>query len=422
MFGWGADNFVYVYDKYQVGAHSVAPLLYDRSHNVFLDWFVHGGILSGCCYIFLWGTLLWYIWKTTLSQHQKAILTAWWIGSIIYLFLNIDNLPNWILFIFIALYVLNNLPSTHVYRIADKRLLNLLGAACVISGFCLFTQSVNDTFQAYLLTRKFAATTNPETKLDIIKTLIEKNASANYTMVSPIYDYAFTIRNSDMALNLKNDYNRYAFYFIENEIRKRPASVYLLTKLAGLNTGSKNYAGAIRNFQSIIAINPANPGPYVQLGKLYFYFKRYREAYAYFDRAERKVPFAETTLMKIRVRSLLDSAYNFEPDLLQLSGDDRIKNVFLIGTIFREANRLPDYVRWIWKGGYYAKNGASATVLYEFATSAYAIGDMSTLRQVLTMYAYSYGCSPQFASDVLVLATNGVDPSPKLLEYQRYCK
>jgi O-antigen ligase/tetratricopeptide (TPR) repeat protein len=420
--GWGMDNFIYVFDKYQPAHTSTVSLVYDRSHNVFLDWFIHGGVLAGCGYIVLWIMLLLGIRRTTLTSHKKAVLVAWWFSSVFFLFLNIDNLTNWLFLIIISLYVLTNLPPSRVSFIANKYSLFAFSIGALIYSFCLFVFNLKPITNEYCIARQFD-TDDYNKKLFVLKKLVGKESPANFTMSTPIYDYFYEVSQSDLPSHQKAAYHTLAIDFIKQQIENKPPSVYLLGILAGMYTQLKNYESAIRIYNTIIKINPVNALPHYQLGHLFFSLDQYQKAYLSFSKAEKIAPaFGEATLLKIRMNALLDTAYDYEPDLMAVPADVRTKNAHLVGDIFRVRREYSRYVYWMWKGGFPAETGATPLILYEFATSAYAAGDMTTFGKVLTMYSDNFECSPAFAVDMLALVERGIDPSDKLWTYKNYRK
>jgi len=422
LVGWGSDNFIYLYDKYQQDTASTSPVLYDRSHNVFLDWFVHGGVVSGSCYILLWLALVWCIRQTTLDSHKKALLMAWWAGSVIYLFFNIDNLINWLLLSIVSLYVLANCPPEHLFISTNRRLLKGLCFASVLCTGCMAYFSLIPVVQSYIIARQFD-TADFNGKLTSLENLSKRDSPADFTMAKPIYEYCYEVLASDLPEAQKNNYTSLATKFLENQIKKRPPSIHLLSLTADLYAQLHEPELAVSKYREIIRINPAIQLPYFQLGRLFFSLHDYQLAYTYFEEAERhlRIP-GEATLMKISTKALLDSTYQFEQDLFSVPADERIKNAYLIGTIFRHAKKYTAYMNWIWNGGYHSDAGTTPLVLYEFATTAYTAGDMQTFRQVLAMYEVNYGCSPAFTTNILALVDKGVDPSSTLWTYKSYCR
>jgi O-antigen ligase len=71
IFGWGQENFSYIFNKYYVPSMYDQEQWFDRTHNEFLDWFVSGGIPAALLYILLFVFAVWAIVRSQLSVPSK---------------------------------------------------------------------------------------------------------------------------------------------------------------------------------------------------------------------------------------------------------------------------------------------------------------------------------------------------------------
>ncbi len=60
ILGWGQENFSYVFNKYYDPALYGAEPWYDRTHNIFFDWLIAGGVLGLLAYLAILISSLWY--------------------------------------------------------------------------------------------------------------------------------------------------------------------------------------------------------------------------------------------------------------------------------------------------------------------------------------------------------------------------
>jgi len=112
ILGWGQENFSYVFNKYYDPALYGAEPWYDRTHNIFLDWLITGGILGLLAYL---SVLLCALWYTVLKplyirfkdvQYEYKPFTVYEQALILgllsaYMFHNLfvfDNLASWIFY------------------------------------------------------------------------------------------------------------------------------------------------------------------------------------------------------------------------------------------------------------------------------------------------------------------------------------
>ncbi len=107
LLGWGQDNYILVFNKYyDPGMYAQEPW-FDRSHNVFFDWLITGGILALLAYLSLFGIAFYYLFRAgnNFSIAEKSTLLGLLAG---YFFQNIfvfDNLTSYILFYSVLAYI-----------------------------------------------------------------------------------------------------------------------------------------------------------------------------------------------------------------------------------------------------------------------------------------------------------------------------
>jgi O-antigen ligase/tetratricopeptide (TPR) repeat protein len=112
ILGWGQENFSYVFNKYFDPALYVAEPWYDRTHNIFMDWLITGGVVGLVAYLSILATALWYAQiRPVLVRLSKGVTAAspfsvseqaLLLGLLAaYMFHNLfvfDNLASWIFY------------------------------------------------------------------------------------------------------------------------------------------------------------------------------------------------------------------------------------------------------------------------------------------------------------------------------------
>ncbi len=112
ILGWGQENFSYVFNKYYNPALYAAEPWYDRTHNIFMDWLIAGGVVGLVAYLSILATALWYAQiRPVLVRLRKGINVtsvftvpeqALLVGLLAaYMFHNLfvfDNLASWIFY------------------------------------------------------------------------------------------------------------------------------------------------------------------------------------------------------------------------------------------------------------------------------------------------------------------------------------
>lgn len=126
VLGWGQDNFGYVFAKYYDPRMYAQEQWFDRSHNVFMDWLVAGGILALLGYLALFGSSIYMLWRRNphmtepWSVSEKAVLTGLFIAYFIHNIFVFDNLISYILFFTLIAYI-HERSVRHVHEKAEHK-------------------------------------------------------------------------------------------------------------------------------------------------------------------------------------------------------------------------------------------------------------------------------------------------------------
>lgn len=113
ILGWGQDNFPYVFAKYYNPEMYAQEQWFDRTHNVFFDWLIAGGILGLLSYLGLFFALIYVLWKKTVLNKgnvlydilEKSVITGLLVAYFVHNFFIFDNLASYILFFVLLAYV-----------------------------------------------------------------------------------------------------------------------------------------------------------------------------------------------------------------------------------------------------------------------------------------------------------------------------
>ncbi len=108
LLGYGQDNFTYIFARKFDPAkmYNLEPW-YDRSHDVFFDWLVAGGVLGLVSYLSLFFFAFYLMWKhgSEMPLRERAIITGALVGYFIHNIFVFDNLTSYILFFMILAYI-----------------------------------------------------------------------------------------------------------------------------------------------------------------------------------------------------------------------------------------------------------------------------------------------------------------------------
>ena len=106
ILGWGPENFNLVFNKYYEPSLYAQEQWFDRSHNIFVDWLVQGGILGLLAYISLFASVLYVIWRrrSDFTVEEKAVLTGLLAAYVFQNLFVFDNLYSYIMFFSVLAY------------------------------------------------------------------------------------------------------------------------------------------------------------------------------------------------------------------------------------------------------------------------------------------------------------------------------
>lgn len=113
ILGWGQDNYMYVFSKYNDARMYAQEPWFDRTHNVFMDWLIAAGMLGLIAYLALYVGAIWMMWfskggrahKSSNDLLEKSLLTGLLIAYFIHNVFVFDNLISYILFFIVLAYI-----------------------------------------------------------------------------------------------------------------------------------------------------------------------------------------------------------------------------------------------------------------------------------------------------------------------------
>ncbi len=107
LFGWGQENFNFVFNKYYDPRMFGQEEWFDRTHDVVLDWLIAGGLVGFLAYAGMFVALFYYIWRkeSLLRLSEKSIFTGMISAYIFHNIFVFDNLISYIIFFTILAYI-----------------------------------------------------------------------------------------------------------------------------------------------------------------------------------------------------------------------------------------------------------------------------------------------------------------------------
>lgn len=114
ILGWGQDNYFYVFAKYNDARMYAQEPWFDRTHNVFMDWLIAGGILGLLAYLGLYIVAIYMMWSKKVKKYngetsddflEKALFTGLLVAYFIHNIFVFDNLISYMLYFIVLAYI-----------------------------------------------------------------------------------------------------------------------------------------------------------------------------------------------------------------------------------------------------------------------------------------------------------------------------
>jgi O-antigen ligase/tetratricopeptide (TPR) repeat protein len=291
LFGHGQDNFLYVFSKHfdpRMGAYEP---WYDRSHNVFFDWLIAGGILGLIGYLALYGVSFYVLWirknaKEIFGESERIIWTGFFVAYFIFNLFVFDNIVSYILFVFILAYL-----TWRSY--ADKGALNT-GLSKSVAGCIAGALVVIGLLGIIFLVYKPWSTA---------RTLIQGMQYSDAALAAPtdaqaqawskqLTGTAYT--KAELLTLARGKFEQATQYPLgRTEAREQLAQklISIINNQSVTNEEKNIWAKlALEQLEDEIKRDPTNPRTYQLVGSLLLQFGKYKEALVYLDQAQKLAP------------------------------------------------------------------------------------------------------------------------------------
>lgn len=299
ILGWGQENYYLVFQKYFNPKLADSEPWFDRSHNIFLDWLVHAGILGVGAFFSIIGAAFYVLWRglkrETVSPWEGIIFVAALVSYFSQNLFVFDNLNTYLMFFAILAYI-NNRTSGFIYKVAGKspltsaypreRFFAVAMASLliiVISGYYLHVQPMkrsNAIIQALIVSQQGGS---GDQIIDSFKKALSYKGFGATEVREQLATVARDVQQKD---NLSPEERKRIVGFAGEEMRKEIAIsakdvkhiIFLAAILARNIETPEAYLEAEALMKEAIRISPTKQILYFQLGELYIREQRFQEA------------------------------------------------------------------------------------------------------------------------------------------------
>lgn len=204
VFGWGQENFNYVFNKYYRASMYAQEPWFDRAHNQFLDWLVTGGAIGLALYLLLYACALWYLWRgEAFDMTERAIFTGLLAGYAIHSMFVFDNLMSSVLFLMVLAFITvrrtNEKPTIAMPTLSGTSLSTASGIVIVALFAVLYFANVPGMVRASTLIQAISPHSEGlQENFDLFKKAVAAPGLGQQEAYEQLIQFATQIRRSDL--------------------------------------------------------------------------------------------------------------------------------------------------------------------------------------------------------------------------------
>ncbi|MFZ2523239.1 MAG: O-antigen ligase family protein, partial [Minisyncoccia bacterium] len=294
VLGWGQEGFNYVFNKNYNPAMFGQEEWFDRSHNVFLDWLIAGGLVGFISYILLYVFLLYYIYKG--HEHMRYSERAILLGMIsAYIFNNIfvfDNLISYIMFFSILAFVhsiyadklktFNTLDSVSVKN--DTVTYIVLPVVVILTGLTIYFVNVPALQANKTLIKSISQQSDYQKNLDYFKQAYSYN-SFGYDEITEQLVQAAARSPQNVPDSIKSQFRALAEEKLKEKISKTPHDTRYLVFAGSFFNNQARYSDALIYLNRALEESPKKQTILMEIGTSYLGLGDTAKTLEYFRRA-----------------------------------------------------------------------------------------------------------------------------------------
>ena len=305
VFGWGQENFLYVFSKYYNPKMYSQEPWFDRSHDVFFDWLVAGGAVGLLAYLSMFGALIYVLWwkkKHHFSIIERSIFTGLLAGYFIHNIFVFDNLTSYIVFFGILGYI--HTLSAEEPKVEEKKVEKKKRGEELETGDVAVATLVVLILTTGLI--YFVNIRNWNANLDLINAirpdgvLVDDGHGNKKIALEEVVNRGlfgtgeareqlaqFAVQTLDPRIP---DALRKQFYTLtaaqfDDELKNDPENVRTQSFTATFYARFGQYDKALEHFKAAIKLSPNRQSNYLDLGMMYISMSRYADAEAVIKKA-----------------------------------------------------------------------------------------------------------------------------------------
>jgi O-antigen ligase/cytochrome c-type biogenesis protein CcmH/NrfG len=268
ILGWGQDNYIYPFTYFFNPKMANEEPWFDRTHNQFLDWFVHTGFLGGIAYLALIAFAVLSVTKMkNASLVERAILVGIIAGYITHNMFVFDFLVSAMLFVMILAYISARSPRFGSAEIESNQTkvvradVEPAAVALAVVGLCVTVWVVVVPTMSGA-SGMIAAISTPyvDEKQALFEEIIAERKTGYTEAVEQFVVSAIQVAGTaELPEEIRNGYIASAQQAINDEIDRVPDSVRMLMFRGALQSRLGQTDAAVSTFERMAELAPHRP-------------------------------------------------------------------------------------------------------------------------------------------------------------------
>jgi O-antigen ligase/tetratricopeptide (TPR) repeat protein len=280
LLGWGQENFNFVFNKNYNPDMYGQEEWFDRTHNLFLDWLIAGGIIGFLAYISIYFALFYYIWRkeSTLKLVEKSVVTGMISAYIFHNIFVFDNLISYIIFFSIlahihsiSISVKEEISGFYKKTFSHEQLNHIVIPLVVIAtvGMIYFVNVPAIKANRVLIQAIQPQKEGVEKNLALFKQVFEYNSLGSTEALEQLVQTTVQIYQTNAPDKIKKDFYDLSRLKIEEKLKKTPTDARYLVFAGSFFNRFGQYDEAIKYLERALIESPQKQSIYFELGTAY---------------------------------------------------------------------------------------------------------------------------------------------------------
>ncbi|MEQ1561363.1 MAG: O-antigen ligase family protein [Nitrospira sp.] len=280
VFGWGQENFNFVFNKNYDPRMYAQEQWFDRTHNVFLDWLIAGGLIGFLAYASMYVALFYYIWRreSVLTLSERSIMTGMISAYIFHNMFVFDNLISYILFFSMLAYIhsistSNKIETNSFYTktisddVVNYAVLPVVTVLVIAGVYFINIPAIkaNQTLIQAITPQKAGVDKN----LDLFKKIYSYNSFGSTEALEQLVQISTQVISGQFPVEIKQKFADFAKEKVDQKVSSTPKDARYLVFAGSFYSRIGQNDEAIKYLNTALVESPKKQTIYFELGSVY---------------------------------------------------------------------------------------------------------------------------------------------------------